>query len=273
MIALLGAARVALGNASSSLLIVLLKPSTMNELVNEPELVIAARDGDVERVRRLLAEGVDADAGNDLGYTALQWASRNGHTSTVAILLECGAVVDQENTLGLNALMYAAGSDRGAIVKLLLDNGAVVDRVSSDGQTALLLACCSGCTASIAVMLDYNVSINNGDKDGRSPLMYASMFGKQSVVRLLLSCDVDTTRRDVDGNDCLDVARNDATKQLVVAYRSSKEKQRLIDIGLGFASKQLPLLLLVNIYEQTVVFEEQQISLYNMWEILKILKK
>ena len=104
--------------------------------------------------------------------------------------------------------------------------------------------------------------------------MHASKLGRKSIVRLLLSRDgIDTTLRDKRGLDCLDLALTDEIKQLINNHRSSKEKQRLIDIGLAFASKQLPLLLLFNIYKQTAVFDDQQLTMYHCWEILKQLKK
>jgi hypothetical protein len=109
---------------------------------------------------------------------------------------------------------------------------------------------------------------------GWSPLIRASRNGRESVVRLLLSRNnIDTTLRKRDGKDCLDLAKTDTIKQLIIDHRFSKEKEQLINIGLAFASKQLPLLLLFNIYEQAVVFDDQKLTMFHCWEILKLLKK
>ena len=117
-----------------------------------------------------------------------------------------------------------------------------------------------------------NADINKKDRFGNSVLLWAAQNGHEPAVRLLLArVDIDTSLRNDDGEDCLDSARSKEIKQLIAAHRSTKEKQRLINIGLGFASKQLPLLLLVNIYEQTADFDH--LSMYQCWEILKLLKK
>ena len=237
------------------------------------DLIGAANEGDEESVRRLISEGVDVN-GSYRDCTALMRASKNGHESVVAILLENGAVVDEANASGWTALMYAARRNRVEIVKLLLNNGADVDKADYAGYTALSLASLSGHTATAAVLLDHNADINKVNQYGWSPLMNASYEGHESVVRLLLSRnDIDTTLRNDDGKDCLNQAKTDTIKQLIINHRSSKEKQRLIDIGLAFADMQLPLLLLVNVYEHTVLFDDQKLSMFHCWEILKLLKK
>ena len=238
------------------------------------ELVDAAKEGDEEKVRRVISEGFDVNVANTVGLTALMRSSREGHEGIVAILIENGAVVDQATANGWTALMYAAFYNRVEIATLLLNNGADVDKANNEGDTALSLSCQAGHAATVAVLLEYNADINKVNDIEWSPLMWASCFGGESVVGLLLSRDdIDTTFRDEDGTDCLDLAYNDEIKQLIINHRSTKEKQRLITIGIAFADMQLPLLLLFHIYEQTVVFDDQKLSMYHCWEILKLLKK
>ena len=237
-------------------------------------LIRAAKTGDEERLRRLISEGVDVNKckGNT---TALITASYEGHKTVAAILLENGAAIDQPEEDGWTALIWAACNNQVDIVKLLLSCGAAVDTATKFGNTALAVASWKGRTAAVAVLLDHNADINAINIGGTSPLMYASMYGHESVVRLLVARnDLDTTLRNGDGKDCLDCAKTASISQLIVKYRWKKaEKQRLIDIGLGFAAKELPILQLVLIYEQSIVFDDQCVSLFNCWEILKLLKR
>ena len=104
--------------------------------------------------------------------------------------------------------------------------------------------------------------------------MWASQYGYESVVWLLLAReDIDTTLCDKWGRDCVDVAKLNTMKQLLIKYRFNKEKQRLMDIGLAFASQQLPIHLLVSIYEQTIEFDDQRVALFDCWEALKLIKR
>lgn len=55
------------------------------------ELHEAARDGDVERVRQLLASGAELMARDDTQWTPLGLAAAHAHVETVRVLLEAGA--------------------------------------------------------------------------------------------------------------------------------------------------------------------------------------
>ena len=235
------------------------------------ELIDAAGVGYTWSVRRLISGGVDVN-GSSNDWTALMRASQRGYQAIVEVLLESGAVVDQADDNGWTAFVHAAVWNQVETVKLVLKNGADVNKVLNDGRTALSIASSYGHTATVAVLLEHNADVNKVDNDGPSSLMVASYWDEESVVRLLLAqANIDTTLRSNGGDkDCLDLAYSEEVKQLIINHRSSKEKQRLITIGLAFASKQLPVHLLVNIYEQAVEFEEYQISLFNCWEILKL---
>lgn len=51
----------------------------------------AARGGNVEALRVLLAASADVHAKDDNGFTPLHWAARNGHAEVVRILLDADA--------------------------------------------------------------------------------------------------------------------------------------------------------------------------------------
>ncbi|NOT13439.1 MAG: ankyrin repeat domain-containing protein [Methylococcaceae bacterium] len=57
----------------------------------ELKLIEAVENGEIDRIKSLLNEGVDIEQKDDYGWTALNWAAGKGNTSIVEILLSAGA--------------------------------------------------------------------------------------------------------------------------------------------------------------------------------------
>lgn len=102
------------------------------------DLMVAAGSGDIRDVKAVLNAGVDVNARDSTGFTALMFAARYGHTNTVKLLLAEGADVNAKSRLlGYTALMSAISSAKIIIIKDLLDAGADVNARNDDGITAL----------------------------------------------------------------------------------------------------------------------------------------
>ena len=99
----------------------------------------AARDGDAEKVLRLINEGADVNRKNNWG-TPLHLASELGHVEVVKVLLEKGADVNAKDDYGKTPLHDASYYGEEEAVRLLLEKGADANAVNSDGKTALDLA-------------------------------------------------------------------------------------------------------------------------------------
>ena len=82
-------------------------------------LMIAAGDGDLMRLKELLASGNDVNARSGIGTTALMYAAKNGHATVVETLLAAGANVSVVSEKGSTALHLAEKSHHAAIVRLL----------------------------------------------------------------------------------------------------------------------------------------------------------
>ena len=97
--------------------------------------------GDVERVKRLMGEGVEVNTTRQGdGASALILASGKGFTQIATLLINKGANVNTANRNGWTPLMGAASNGHHKIVTLLLANGANVNARHSYGWTALKLA-------------------------------------------------------------------------------------------------------------------------------------
>ncbi|CAK8994193.1 unnamed protein product [Durusdinium trenchii] len=111
---------------------------------NRDGLVLAASCGHLEVVRLLLEAGVDKDAADTDGWTALHIAAENGHSEVVRLLLEAGADKDAADTDGSTALHFAARNGHLKVVQLLREAGADKDAADTDGCTALGFAAYNG---------------------------------------------------------------------------------------------------------------------------------
>lgn len=105
----------------------------------EGRLVLAARNGDLERIRELLDEGVPAEAEESRnGHRPLHQAAQANHLAAVELLLEAGADLDSRDGEGGTPLMKAAFGAATDAGRHLLDAGAEVDaRSAPAGETAL----------------------------------------------------------------------------------------------------------------------------------------
>lgn len=147
-------------------------------------LIVAARDGDTEKVRELLQEGADVNAG--LSSEALILVAGGGHTEEVRILLKAGADVHAGDKDGLTALMYAARGGHTEVVPILLQAGAEVNAKNKYGVAALMFAARDGRTEAVKILLEAGADVNLKDNDGETALNYAEVGRKHpNLVELL----------------------------------------------------------------------------------------
>lgn len=98
----------------------------------------AASDGNLDRIRRLLARGARINERKPSGgSTALSDAALNGQVEAVQLLLRRGAKIDRTNEDGNTPLHLAAFMCEFEIVEILLKNGASKSIRNRRGETPL----------------------------------------------------------------------------------------------------------------------------------------
>ena len=137
-----------------------------------PEL---ARAGDGAAVSRLLQqEGIDVDAAQVDGTTALHWAAYGDDAELAALLLDAGADPDAVNRNGSTPLALACANAGTAVVARLLDAGAD-PRLAPTGEPPILTCARTGSVAAVRALLAGGADIDAVDSwRGQTPLMWAA---------------------------------------------------------------------------------------------------
>eukprot|EP01108_Squamamoeba_japonica_P009674 TRINITY_DN9150_c0_g1_i1.p1 TRINITY_DN9150_c0_g1~~TRINITY_DN9150_c0_g1_i1.p1 ORF type:complete len:310 (+),score=119.00 TRINITY_DN9150_c0_g1_i1:42-932(+) len=250
---------------------------------DEEALVRALADSRVTATRALLVlgaatrrTGVSAGAAPSMPVCEqsawMREAVEQDSVEILRLMLESGeraADVD-------DALMIAAARGKSEMVHMLLDYGADVSAARANGRTALIDACSESQAATARVLLARGANVNQADQFQRRPIQFAINAGDAATVQLLLAQpSIDTQSLGSAQDDCIQVATRKKRPDLVAMvarHRCDVERARLVEIGLAFVGKDLPLLLLHEIYVKSVVFHEQTLRMFDCWEILKSIK-
>jgi hypothetical protein len=97
--------------------------SFKNDLI-VTHVVSAVKQGRIDIVNSLVANGADVNVRDRDGWTALMRAACEGHTEIVHILMQAGADVHVKNDEGESALTLAREKGHTCIVNLLREGGA-----------------------------------------------------------------------------------------------------------------------------------------------------
>lgn len=109
-----------------------------------PRLHDAAHSGDVQRLKDLLASGVDPDVRSGSGWTAFHEAAIAGQTECLGLLLDAGANIEapvmEEGARGTSGLALAIMNGRVDTVDLLIRRGADLNREARSRLNSLGVA-------------------------------------------------------------------------------------------------------------------------------------
>ena len=154
----------------------------VNAVVNdngETLLILAAREGNLQKVRDLVTNGALIDQSNDdEKHTPMHDAAANGHLDVIRYLVEAGADMEREDYFGSTPLIRAAQQGHTNVVEYLLDMHA---KESSYGETAMLQASSNGHLAVVQLLVERGSDPNETNNEGHVALHEACWY----VVQLL----------------------------------------------------------------------------------------
>ena len=173
-------------------------------------LVEAAEEGELETVKKLLAEGAPVDSRDSARRTALMLALDEGEAEVARALMAAGADVRAVDRQGRTTLMYAAAGGEVEMIRELAKRGVDVTARANNGTTALLAAAPAESPSEVVnVLLDLGAETEVRDESGRTPLLIAAAEGNRPDV-IVLAKKSDVNARDREGNTAL----------MLVAYKA-----------------------------------------------------
>ena len=205
--------------ASTCLLLVFLTIATNSPALAQEgpnELLIAAAEGDVDRVRTLLAAGVDAGAQDANGASAFMWAIAAGSLETAKILLNAGAdptlpgviwLDEQRTSYYGSPLAIAAGERSLELLRFLVEvvelpvnqkEWSVADSAYV-GWTPLQWAVRVGDPSLVRYLASVGADLEVRDRAGETPLITTTEAGQLLILRSLLEAGADPNGSDSEG--------------------------------------------------------------------------
>ncbi len=160
--------------------------------LTEPDFFRAMNNEDAVAVRGFLQAGINTNAKNEKGETALTYSIRYKDPKVAKILIE-NANLNLRDDNGNTPLFVAIKNEKEDLFDLLLEKGADANgsgRASekTENQTALYVAILQGREDLIRKLLDENADPNIADSTGALPLSEAVIrrSANPSVIKILL---------------------------------------------------------------------------------------
>lgn len=158
-------------------------------------LIEAAKSVDKDALRTLLKRGVNVNAAEADGATALHWASYRDDLESADLLIRAGARVNVANDLGATPLWTASLNGSAAMVRRLLQAGADPNLALLRGETPLMVAARTGNPDVVEQLLARGARVNARAARGQNALMWAVAQKHANVVRVLLAHGADIQAR------------------------------------------------------------------------------
>ena len=134
-----------------------------------------------------LAAGIDPNATDGEGHTALLAAALSHDWDLAARLLEAGADPQKADRHGVTPLMAAATAGHLSTLKVLRDHGADPLAGDENGRTACHYAIAARQTAVLQQLLDSGVPLPGPAQDGRAPASLALETNDRAIIDLVFA--------------------------------------------------------------------------------------
>lgn len=151
----------------------------------------AAEIGDTATIKELFGRGVNLDARNENGETAVFIAALYDQRRAVQCLSDLGASVRVADKLGQTPLFIAATENLVDMLRLLVRAGASVHVANRYGCTPLYGAAMNGCLEAIHLLHELGADVNAPNKTGDSrAVLYDAALCCSVLCCVVLCCPV-----------------------------------------------------------------------------------
>jgi ankyrin repeat protein len=189
----------------------------------------AARGGDVEALRTLIARGEDINAPHGDGMTALHWAAERGDLEMTNLLLYGGANLGAGTRIGNYVPLHLASKAGSAVVvKALLEAGSAVDpATTTTGVQPIHLGAESGNPEVIRTLVHHGADVDAREHSwGHTPLIFAASQNRTEAIRALVELGADASIHsqtvDVDLRSQVDGAAKERLAGVLQQFREQE---------------------------------------------------
>ncbi|CCQ73560.1 ankyrin repeat domain-containing protein [Magnetospira sp. QH-2] len=199
-------------------------PGSMARSADRPPLIAAidspdrqmyaASPAQLATVKSLLAQGVEVNATDPDGRTALHWAAWLHYPKIAALLLAAGAEVKARDHRGWTPLHWAMIGSQPQVPAILIDHGAPVEAQNEKGATPLHLAAQYGHTHPMKPIVQQGVTPDPRDHLGETPLHKAAHHGQEEAAKYLIDQGADLEVRNHQGATPWDLAEQQGKRHM-----------------------------------------------------------
>lgn len=119
----------------------IMKKITKNIKIESSENIhIACLYGDLSKIKRLIASGVNINSKDFSNKTPLMYAAEDGAVDTIDFLIRNGANINDTDVRGDSALIIAVKNNNIKASQLLIEHGADLNIKNEDNKDALNIA-------------------------------------------------------------------------------------------------------------------------------------
>ncbi len=159
-------------------------------------VAVAARNGDVDAVKKELAAGGDVNAPEADGTSALLWAAYQSSPELVQLLLKAGGDPNAANEFGVTPLLQSARYGDTDTMAVLLKGGADIAKAVREGETPLMAAARAGSVPAVKLLIEHGADVNATESLwDETALMWATAEGHLDVVDTLLNAHADPNKK------------------------------------------------------------------------------
>jgi ankyrin repeat protein len=180
--------------------------SESNPSVNA-QLLVAARNTDIEAIKKSLDRGATPNSRNRLGKTSLYISIEKNRIDIAKMLIAAGADVHLPSLEKVTPLIAASYAGSLPLVDLLLNNGAKHQPTDRLHKSALVYAAGMGHTEVVERLLQAGAPVDQTPVDALTPLMWAAGQGHAETVKLLLAKGANKLLKDERGLTATDMAK------------------------------------------------------------------
>ncbi|MEZ2586000.1 ankyrin repeat domain-containing protein [Kluyvera intermedia] len=184
------------------------------------DYLLAAQQGELAKLKSCLRQGVDINAVNRQGQTAITLASLNKKYDCVATLIDAGADINKQDQTCLNPFLICCLNNDLTLLRLILPARPDLNRLTRFGGVGLTPACEKGHLDIVQELLHRTaINLNHTNFVGWTPLLEAIVLNdggetQQAIVALLLEHGASPHMTDKYGKTPLELAREKGFEEI-----------------------------------------------------------